>query len=379
MTKIYTTLQYMAVAAILLLPCAQLKAQGDAGQLIKAGQQDLNAIFNGYMSPLMKSFGAGLNSGWFQTAKPHGIGGFDITVSANVTFAPTEDQTYSIGGLKKMRPAAGESSIAPSIFGDAKDGPKVEVIEKSPFTGNDTAITTFNLPPGLGVNIFAVPTAQLSVGVGFGTDVAVRFVPNISAGDAGIGMFGFAIKHDFKQWIPGLKTMPFDMSVMFGYTTMGADVKFIGADAITPSTDTNVYNPNPTKKYNNQKVEFKSTAWTTNLIISKKLGPFTPYIGLGYQDASTTLKLLGDYPFSVPNDVANATNPSDPSFGKPLKVMDITDPVTITGDIGGFRANIGFRLKLAVLTIHADYTLGQYNVLSAGLGLNIQSIAPFKL
>jgi hypothetical protein len=372
-------LKKLTLAIAMSAGTMQLMAQGDAAQLIKAGTTDVNALMNGYMSPLLKSFGAGLNSGWYQTAKPHGIGGFDITVSTNITFAPTEDLTYSLNGLQKMQPANPSETTAPSIFGDKKAGPKVNVVEKSPFTGNDTVLTSFELPQGLGVNLFAVPTAQFSVGVGLGTDISVRFMPKISAGDIGIGLFGFAVKHDFKQWIPGMKDLPFDLSAMFGYTTANADLRFTGASSIQPDGDTNIYNPNPGKKYTNQTAEFKSTAWTTNLIISKKLGPFTPYLGVGYQQANTTLAFLGDYPVTVPNNQADATNPASPSFGKAAVISDISNPVNIEGNISGFRANVGFRLKLAVLTIHGDYTFGQYNVASVGLGLNIQSIAPFKL
>jgi hypothetical protein len=379
MTTFYKTATKMAAVCLLAASTLQSKAQGDAAQLIKGGTADANLLFNGYLSPLMKSFGAGLNSGWYQTAKPHGAGGFDITVSANVTFAPVADQSFSLAGLQRVQPVAGQPTTAPSIFGENKTGPMVEVRDKSPFTGNDTAITSFNLPQGIGTNIFAVPTAQLSVGVGFGTDVAIRFVPTISTGDAGVGLFGFAVKHDFKQWIPGMKELPFDLSAMFGYTTMNAGLKFDGDQAVKPQSDTNIYNPQPGKVYSNQKGEFKSTAWTTNVIISKKLGPFTPYLGLGYQSATTTLALLGDYPVTVPNSTAQATNPTDPSFGKVARVQDVKDPVTIEGKLSGFRANAGFRLKLAVLTLHADYTFGEYRVLSAGVGLNLQSIVPFKL
>ncbi len=379
MTNFTKLARPLAVAAVLSATSLQVMAQSDAATLIKAGTADVNTLMNGYMSPLMKSFGAGLNSGWYQTAKPHGIGGFDVTISANATFAPTSDETYSLSGMQKIRPVDPSQTTAPSVFGKSGAGPKVEVIDKSPFTGNDTAITTFELPGGIGTNMFAVPTAQLSVGVGFGTDIAVRFMPSVSFGDAGIGLFGFAVKHDFKQWIPGMKKLPFDLSAMFGYTTMNADVKFSGDNAIKPEEDPNIYNPDPTKKYNNQKAEFKSKAWTTNLIISKKLGPFTPYLGVGYQQASTTLNLLGDYPVTVPNNQADATNPASPSYGKAAVISDIKDPVKIKGDISGFRANVGFRLKFAVLTLHADYTFAEYKVASVGLGINLQSIAPFKM
>ena len=38
----------------------------------------------------------------------------------------------------------------------------------------------------------------------------------------------------------------------------------------------------------------------------------------------------------------------------------------------GPRATDGFRLKLAVLTQHADYTLQKYNALTVGFGINVR-------
>jgi hypothetical protein len=377
MTTLHSRIKQLAAAALLFGTATHAIAQGDAAQLIQGGTADVNKLMNGYASPLLKAFGAGLNGGWYQTAKPHGIGGFDVTVSFNAAFAPTSDLVYSLNGLQKIKPAAGQPNEAPTIFGSNSLGPKVEVIEKSPFTNTDTAITSFNLPSGIGANFFPVPTAQFSVGVGFGTELSLRYMPPIKSGDISIGLIGFGAKHDFKQWIPGMKKLPFDLSAQFGYTKMSAEFKL--SNGLKPDSDTNIYNPNPNKAYDNQRIEFNSTAWTANVIISKKLGPFTPYLGVGYQRAVTTLALLGDYPVTVPNNANDATTLGSPSFGKPAVISEVKDPVNIEGKISGLRANAGFRLKLAILTIHADYTFGQYNVASVGLGLNLQSIVPFKL
>jgi hypothetical protein len=370
-------------AAALSLSIYQANAQSDAATLIKAGTGDANTLFNAYAGPLMKGFGAGLNSGWFQTAKPHGMGGFDFTISTNVPFAPSADQSFDVNslGLQKVRLQAGQESKAPTVFGENSNGPTVEIVDKSPITGNDTAYTSMTLPPGIGVNFAAVPTAQLAVGVGYGTEIAVRFVPNLTIGDIGVGMFGFAVKHDVKQWIPGMKEMPFDLSVMFGYTTVTTDVKFAGDKAIKPDVNSDgSQNPNidystASNNYSGQKMEFKSKGWTTNVIVSKKLGPFTPYLGLGYQNSTTDLSIIGNYPVTVP------CTPSEflANGNKVAKISDVTDPVKVSGSLSGFRSTLGFRLKFAVLTIHGDYTFAQYNVASLGIGLNLQSIVPFKM
>jgi hypothetical protein len=51
----------------------------------------------------------------------------------------------------------------------------------------------------------------------------------------------------------------------------------------------------------------------------------------------------------------------------------ITDVESIDiEDFSGLRANIGLRVKFAVITIHADYTRSQYNVFTAGLGISFR-------
>lgn len=374
MTNFTKITRPLAMVALLSGSSLSVMAQDEAAAIIQSGMADANTIMNGYMGPLMKAFGAGLNSGWYQTAKPHGLGGFDITVSTNAIFAPSDAKMFSLDGLNNVRPAAGQPNEAPTTFGDSKPGPKVEVHEINPLTGTDTAFAEFELPPGTGLGFIPVPTAQVSVGVGYGTDISVRFIPSYSLGDVKVGMFGFAVKHDFKQWIPAMKELPFDLSVMFGYTSMSVDLRLKGIQA---NPDDSVYKADPNKTYTNQKAEFSSKAWTTNVIISKKLGPFTPYLGVGYQSSNTSLAFTGIYPITVPN--SQAANPSDPSFTYKTRVSEISDPINIEGKLSNFRANVGFRLKLAVLTIHGDYTFGEYKVASVGVGLNIQSIAPFKM
>jgi len=381
MTTLNKLARNIAAAAVLSATAFHLQAQDAIGEFIQLGQADGKTIINAYASPMLKSFGSSLNAGWFQTAKPHGIGGFDITVSGNLAFAPTADQTFDARTLQLQKvtiPSNQNVTSSSTIFGPRKNGQAFEVRGENPFNpGTDTAYIKGNLFEGIGVNFIPLPSVQFSVGVGFGTEVAIRFMPPINAGGFKANLLGFAVKHDFKQWIPGMKVLPFDLSAMFAYNSV--DLGYDFGEILKPSSDTNVYNSNRNKKYDDQGMELTSRGWTANILVSKKLGPFTPYLGVGYQTATTTMSVLGTYPISTPNDVNKATDPLDPSFGKPLKNTEIKDPLTISNTIGGMRATVGFRLKLLVLTIHGDYTFAEYNVASVGLGINLQSIVPFKL
>jgi hypothetical protein len=365
-------------------------AQGNAAELMKAGKADANKLANAYFSPALTAFGLGLNGGWFNTAKVHGIGGFDITICGNVPFAPSAQQSYNVNDLGLTNVSLvdpNSDGVAPTIFGAAKSGPDVYLHTANPAYGQpgqpkEIGVDTFALPQGIGANFAPVPTAQLTVGVGYGTEVGVRFMPKLNLGGFGMGLWGFAVKHDFKQWIPGIKEMPFDLSAMFGFTKLNTGYKLSNDDKLTPETGSDIYDPNPNRSYNDQSFEFISTSWTTNVIISKKLGPFTPYLGLGYQASKTNLNILGDFPITSVNEQYDPTAPAGSNESKTKKIEVLSDPISIastSSNTNGFRATAGFRLKLAVLTIHGDYTFSKYNMATVGIGLNLQSIVPFSM
>lgn len=343
-----------------------VKAQDEVGQFLSAGAEDAEFLISGYAKPLANAFGAGLNNGWYNTARPHKLLRFDVTGGASLIFIPSEDQTFSIGQLNHIQPASGTAVDAPTIFGSSDEGPELVVYQEDPF-GNNQEITRFNAPSGIGVPYMVVPFSQLSVGLVKKTEVSVRFFPsiNVPAGDFDIklGMFGFGIKHDVLQWFKGADKIPVDVSAFFGYTSFKSEFG-IALDPDYPSGSANNPNGGP---YDDQRIEFNSSAWTFRVLVSKKLAFFTPYAGVGYNNATTNLNVLGNYPVTVYD-----LEPSSPTFGQEV-VRDISDPVKISAkDASGFVANVGFRLKfLWVLALHADYTLGKYSAATVGLGLNV--------
>lgn len=352
----------------------QVFAQEQMSEFLRAGASDGSKLINGYISPSLKAFGANLNAGWFNTAKVHGLGGFSINFCTNVALVPSVDKTFDVSslGLSANTRIINGKNTSQTLFGanSDKDNAEVGMFARYPGATQDSMVTSFRLPQGLGAAFMPLPTANLAVGVGLGTEVSVRFLPTIKVEGYEIGMIGFGLKHDVKQWIPGMKELPFDLSVMGAFTKLDATAELKGLEAEQPSAE--VENPNPGKTYK-QSAEFTSTAYTFNVLVSKKLSVFTPYLGLGYQASTTELALKGEFPVTDFN----------PDFGttstKPKLVRELKDPVKVEGSLSGFRATAGFRLKFALFTLHADYTLANYSVASVGIGLNVQSLAPPKL
>jgi hypothetical protein len=117
--------------------------------------------------------------------------------------------------------------------------------------------------------------------------------------------------------------------------------------------------------FDNQKLNVEVTGINVSAIASLNLPVITFYGGLGYSKTKTAMALDGYYP--TPTFVGGQVQYGNDGVrkGEDFQNMEIEN-------FSGLRANIGFRLKLAVLTIHADYTRAQYNVISTGLGLSFR-------
>jgi hypothetical protein len=378
---------------IFVLSTITLKAGNDpfaqVGQVLQAGAADANLILNKYMEPLGKAWVYDMGNGWYNTAAPHKLLGFDITFGAALASPTSADKEFDLAtlGLTAITPADPAKTKAPTILnGDIKNS--LNIVLKGTFNGptgpqpytqnltekNPLVLQGFSLPAGMGMPL---PYAQVGIGLVFGTDVTIRFFPQMKLGSYGkLGLWGFAIKHDIKQWIPVVKELPFDASVLIGYTKFTSSVDIDYKKSITGSVDyVNAAVVIPT----NQKIENELSALSMNLLVSKKLLFFTPYLGIGYLSGSFKLNLNGDY--ILPTLAANpGFNPLQPiSTTNPITRTEINttstiikNPVKIDNPASGMNLTVGFRIKLLILTLHAQYTLQEYSTITAGLGFSFR-------
>ena len=84
-------------------------------QDIKQGEKLLEA----YFTPMAESFGAGLNNGWYNTAKPHSLGGFDLTFTVNTVIIPSSAKTFNIEGAGGNTFTSTTETEASTIFGSS--------------------------------------------------------------------------------------------------------------------------------------------------------------------------------------------------------------------------------------------------------------------
>jgi hypothetical protein len=331
---------------VFFISASSLVHAQDIDQLLKDNIDDGRKLVGAYISPFMKSLSVGMNQGWYNTAKAHKIAGVDLTFTVSALTIPDKESFYDattlgLKGVSLNATGADRSPdypLAPTMF-----GPDLEPVFRVNSSGE-----TFRGPGGLGIkeeigrNIMPVPMAHLGFGLPKGTDVKIRFIPTINLGDDGeLKLFGLGVMHDIKQYIPGIKHLPFDLSGFAGFTRFSLNYRFDTEGGVAGQ---------------DQRAEFVVNSTTLQGLISKKFSVLTLYGGIGYNVAKSNLAVKGTFDI---ND--NGTIEADER-----------DPLDLRYGASGPRATAGFRLKLAVLTLHADYTLQKYNALTVGIGLSVR-------
>ena len=87
------------ILKLLFIVFFQLTSQEQITNFVIGSSQklinDTEKLVEGYMSPVGKWFGSGLNAGWYNTAKPHQFPGFDVTAGFHVITPNTNSQFFN--------------------------------------------------------------------------------------------------------------------------------------------------------------------------------------------------------------------------------------------------------------------------------------------
>ena len=350
---------------VIVLLAIQTTAFGQLGNfnLFDGGVNDGVALLKAYMTPWANAFGADLNGGWYNSAKPHKLGGFDVTFTTNVTIIPDEAKTFDLSTLnfEKLSVASGGGTVAQTVAGSRDEGPTLEYIED--YLGTPVTIASFSAPPGTGLGFVPAPMIQASIGLPKGTEITGRYLPNfkIPKTESQIGMWGVGLKHSIKQWIPGMKLIPVGLSVFGGYTqlntVLGFSLEPLNYEHLTQYTFAD---------FVGQEVDFTVKAYNVSLLASTALPVINVFGGVGYSNTKTVIDVVGNIPIPAFDPTLDTNNPV-------VRDQDVhTIPSIDIEHKSGIRLSAGFRLKLAVLTIHGEYTYAAYSVYTGGIGISFR-------
>lgn len=362
-------LKRVAAAVILTLVLLPGRAEAqldDFSDILKGGAADANTLLEAYLKPYGSGFGANLNSGWVNTARPYKTLGFDLRLGISYSIVPSSDEMFDIAelGLSTLN-VLGAESMTPTIVGPKRPGPALGLEET--FDVNGTAVTEtlelFNMPQGIGFNGLPTPMGQLTVGLIKDTDVSVRYIPPVQVPDvAEVSMWGIGVRHGLNQWIPGGGLLPVDIAVQAGYTILSSSASV----EVLPSSDPDVKNTLAASTWDGQGIELEASAMTANILVGKNLPLIAAYVGIGYEMSTLSIKTPGKYPVT-------SANPDYIADGQKFRVEAIDGPIDLSIDgTNSVHAIAGARFRLGVLTISASYTLADYSVANVGVGLSFR-------
>ncbi|MFQ5889810.1 MAG: DUF6588 family protein [Gemmatimonadota bacterium] len=291
-----------------------------------------NAIL--YAHPVVSGVGAALNSGFYHTARAHSPLGFDFGIRAMGAFVPAADRAFV-----PILPASLE--YRGITYADPYGSPPGVPLESPTALGEGTGIVLmpqggyrqallaagenpddFNIQFPEGFDFPAVPmaVAQLGLGVGFGTDAMVRFIPSVQLSqDVGsVSLFGVGLKHQIDRWFPG--PSPVNLSASFGWQRLE-----VGS-------------------------YLEARAKHASLIASRDVAFLTLYAGGTLEDTDVDIEYT----------VSNAAGiPGVPADGEVIAFTDDSD--------NSARFTVGSTFNLLLLRLNVDYSFSDYNVLNVNL------------
>jgi len=322
-------------------------AQQQIAEFLQGGVDDAKKLSHAYIEPFGKMFGTSLNGGWYQAARPHKLLGFNVTFTTSVVTVPTGAKSFDVNDLNlSSLTVVGSNSIAPSISGKlSAERPQLA----------STAFPTeplFTMPKVGELPFTPMMMIQGGIGLPFNSELTVRFLPSVNVPKVGkVTLWGVGAKNEFKEFIPGLKLVPIDLSIMVGYTKFSSEfeVNYKPDPANVPAGYTSA-------DFNDQKIALDASGFTARLLVGKTIPLLSVYAGLGYSHATTDFGLKGNYPLGV----------------EPTYAGVVEDPFLLAFTHSNFSANAGFRVRLGVIAINFDYTVGEYALYAAGLGISFR-------
>lgn len=332
----------MRKLTLLLLFLLSFNAKSQDLDLLLLANDDASLLMKNYMSPVMEGMLYSLNNGWYHTAKTHKKLGFDITINANAAMVPNSAKTFQFNAsdYEYLSLESGDNNIQTVMGGNNNSKIAVKIPDGN---GGDFKVATIDMPDGIGkdvpLNAVPSPMIQASVGIPFDTDISIRFLPKINTDDVDGSLIGFGIKHNLMQYFGPLDKLPLNVAILGGYTTM--------------NTTYNIAN--------NQDATFKLNAFTIQTIASLDFPFVSIYGGIGYDKGTSNLKLKGTYELDYTIEGSNTTVSET-----------VTNPINMDFKANGARGTLGVRFSLGFFKIYGDYTIKEYNTVSAGIAFSFR-------
>ncbi len=327
-----------ALFVLVFVFCGLVNAQDQIQDILRAGLDDATRFSKDYIAPVSDAAIYSMANGWYNSGKAKDLFHFEISIISNLSMVPDDKQNFTLNTNDYnyiQFPDGSTSKQVASILGH-NDSEQVVVVEYETENGTETA--SIVLPQGLGDNnIDFVPTAYLqgSLGLIKGFEVKVRYLPEIDYDGVKTKFYGAALQHEFTSWLAGEDIFPVGISALIGYNRLEGSYNLDDAQVSAIG----------------QRIDTEMNSWIFTTIVSTNLPVINFYGGLGYVKGDSTTQLEGTYTVDE----------------GPLEGQTISNPYSVSSDVGGVNATLGTKLKLGFFRINASYSFQEYQNINLGI------------
>ena len=192
----------------------------------------------------------------------------------------------------------------------------------------------------IGVGLPAV-SLQLNMGLPLGSEIGLRYLPNITMGPVEVQLFGIGIKHSISQYFKSDKESKFHLAGVIAYS----GGKIAG-------------------DYDNNRGEFTVRTFNIQALGSYDMKFLTVYGGAGFVRGTSGFKLKGNisYTYDIVDGLGNQVG---------TMTETVTDPFDLKFSANELKFHAGLQLNLYVVRIFVQYNVQKYPGLHAGLSIKI--------
>jgi len=290
---------------------------------------DLLKVADNYVAPGADASATQSSAGWFTSADTLGKWQIAVSLHGNALFIADSKKTKATfnSDYSVIRLQEGTSATLPTIFGG-----DTEVMFEGEIFGQEFS---FDALPGLDKDILIHPYPQVTVGLPYQTEAAVRFLPQITIDDVGFSTYGIGLKHNISQYLLNPEKNNLKLAAVLTYSNFQADYAFGPADIQIAELHS---------------IDVNADLWFLQFLGSKRLGMFEVMGGLGMTISQFDYKLSGSGGgLRTLNDALAGHNWDESRIKGDLGLNYYCNDFTISSvlSIGSFiNANIGIHYRI---------------------------------
>ncbi len=195
-----------------------LNAQNEVDNIV----QDMLVIADNFASPGAEGAAIQSSAGWFSSASTLDKWKFEVSVHGNGLFVPKAKQNALITNgrdITFLNVKGNNNALIPTVYG-GETNVEFELL----FQGQSFS---FDAIDGLNKQILIHPFPQVTMGLPYSTEIAVRFLPSIVIDDVGFGTFGVGLKHNLTQYYERrFNPEDFQLALVATYSNFKVDYAF---------------------------------------------------------------------------------------------------------------------------------------------------------